>query len=173
MAASFISSQARNVACWYIAPFRCLAEVSPKRGPATSEPVIGFAVSVTRSGRRGLCDLPDRLSAAKSCWSSLRANGSRECAPDDRLREAIQLGAAMKDGRRFAPRNDRCLPFESQIGEPVTVSSSLRAQGPITTAALVEVEAVSHRAKIREAATPIGNRCPLLVLDVGRNRCSA
>jgi hypothetical protein len=25
--------------------------------------------------------------------SSLRANGSRECAPDDRLREAIHLAA--------------------------------------------------------------------------------
>jgi len=38
--------------------------------------------------------------------SSLRANGSRECAPDDRLREAIH--GARKGGllRRFAPRND-------------------------------------------------------------------
>jgi hypothetical protein len=39
---------------------------------------------------------------------SLRANGSRERAPDDRLREAIQLAARKKAGllRRFAPRND-------------------------------------------------------------------
>src|SRR5476651_1641224 len=38
---------------------------------------------------------------------SLRATGSRECAPDDRLREAIQL-CSKKAGllRRFAPRND-------------------------------------------------------------------
>src|ERR1700738_4190391 len=38
---------------------------------------------------------------------SLRANGSRECAPDDRLRKAIHK-VAKKDGllRRFAPRND-------------------------------------------------------------------
>ena len=38
---------------------------------------------------------------------SLRANGSRECAPDDRLREAIHK-ATRKYGllRRFAPRND-------------------------------------------------------------------
>src|SRR6266849_2360828 len=38
--------------------------------------------------------------------SSLRANGSRECAPDDRLREAIH--GARKGGllRRFAPKND-------------------------------------------------------------------
>jgi len=37
----------------------------------------------------------------------LRANGSRECAPDDRLREALHL-IASKNGllRRFAPRND-------------------------------------------------------------------
>src|SRR5260370_24983632 len=40
--------------------------------------------------------------------SSLRANGSRECAPDDRLREAIHGAAQRKNGllRRFAPRND-------------------------------------------------------------------
>src|SRR6266446_838088 len=54
--------------------------------------------------------------------SSLRANGSRECAPDDRLREAIHVTAVRhcerseaihvtpkrKYGllRRFAPRND-------------------------------------------------------------------
>jgi len=39
---------------------------------------------------------------------SLRANGSRECAPDDRLREAIHRAATRKNGllRRFAPRND-------------------------------------------------------------------
>jgi hypothetical protein len=33
-------------------------------------------------------DGPDLL-----VFSSLRANGSRECAPDDRLREAIHLAA--------------------------------------------------------------------------------
>src|SRR5712691_7765414 len=53
--------------------------------------------------------------------TSLRANGSHECAPDDRLREAIHrpgrhcerseaihLAAQRKNGllRRFAPRND-------------------------------------------------------------------
>src|SRR5258706_8054150 len=39
---------------------------------------------------------------------SLRANGSRECAPDDRLREAIHGRNKKKDGllRRYAPRND-------------------------------------------------------------------
>src|SRR6202022_5078952 len=40
---------------------------------------------------------------------SLRANGSRECAPDDMLREAIQnCFATEKTGllRRSAPRND-------------------------------------------------------------------
>src|SRR5712671_3062731 len=38
--------------------------------------------------------------------TSLRANGSRECAPDDRLREEIHL-TAKEDGllRRFTPRN--------------------------------------------------------------------
>jgi hypothetical protein len=40
---------------------------------------------------------------------SLRANGSRECAPDDRLREAIHRRAKKEDGllRRFAPLRKR------------------------------------------------------------------
>src|SRR6267154_508784 len=40
--------------------------------------------------------------------SSLRANGSRDCAPDDKLREAIHATAQALNGllRRFAPRND-------------------------------------------------------------------
>src|SRR5258708_5383656 len=42
---------------------------------------------------------------ARSPQPSLRANGSRECAPDDRLREAIHVPAYRIDGllRRFAP----------------------------------------------------------------------
>jgi hypothetical protein len=32
---------------------------------------------------------------------SLRANGSRECAPDDRLREAIQLLCSDKEKRKL------------------------------------------------------------------------
>src|ERR1700694_6351779 len=50
-----------------------------------------------------------RAAGMRRCvWSSLRANGSRECAPDDRLREAIHLAAQRKNGllRRCAPRND-------------------------------------------------------------------
>ena len=45
---------------------------------------------------------------AEARLSSLRANGPRECAPDDRLREAIHGRATKEDGllRRFAPRND-------------------------------------------------------------------
>jgi hypothetical protein len=39
---------------------------------------------------------------------SLRSNGSRECAPDDRLREAIHSQSNGDNGLlcRFAPRND-------------------------------------------------------------------
>jgi Family of unknown function (DUF5989) len=36
----------------------------------------------------------------------LRANGSRECAPDDKLREAIHCSGKAGLLRRFAPRND-------------------------------------------------------------------
>jgi hypothetical protein len=51
-----------------------------------------------------------RLSAGGSKESSLRgANGSRERAPDDRLREAIHLAMERKNGllRRFAPLRKR------------------------------------------------------------------
>jgi hypothetical protein len=37
---------------------------------------------------------------------SLRATGSRECAPDDRLREAIHLAAQRKNGLLRCARND-------------------------------------------------------------------
>jgi hypothetical protein len=48
-----------------------------------------------------------RSSTALRSLPSLRATGSRECAPDDRLREAIH-SAHWRDGllRRVAPRND-------------------------------------------------------------------
>jgi hypothetical protein len=43
---------------------------------------------------------------AEGSLSSLRANGSRECAPDDRLREAIQnLQQLLDCFVAFAPRN--------------------------------------------------------------------
>ena len=61
-------------------------------------------------------------------YTSLRANGSRECAPDDRLREAIHFAAQRKNGllRRFrlrslsyggqvAPRNDGKLHPDSFV----------------------------------------------------------
>jgi len=41
---------------------------------------------------------------------SLRANGSRECAPDDRLREAIHLAAQRKNGLLRFARNDGSAP---------------------------------------------------------------
>ena len=41
--------------------------------------------------------------------ASLRANGSRECAPDDRLREAIHIAARKEEWIAFASlRNDGC-----------------------------------------------------------------
>src|SRR4051812_2624772 len=48
------------------------------------------------------------LSACRSNLPSLRATGSRACAPDDKLREAIHSSFLRRDGllRRFAPRND-------------------------------------------------------------------
>jgi hypothetical protein len=45
---------------------------------------------------------------------SLQAAGSRECAPDDRLREAIHLAAQRKNGLLRCARND----VESQCHTP-------------------------------------------------------
>jgi hypothetical protein len=40
------------------------------------------------------------------CAPSLRANGSRECAPDDRLREAIHVSVMPRHGLLRYARND-------------------------------------------------------------------
>jgi hypothetical protein len=59
-------------------------------------------------------------SRRRSLSTSLRANGSRECAPDDKLREAIHLASPQKNGllRRFAPRNDGGIGVKWQINSP-------------------------------------------------------
>jgi hypothetical protein len=72
-------------------------------------------------GQRLVCAVPTSILFEQrlALSPSLRANGSRECAPDDRLREAIHFAAQRKSGllRRFrlrslsysgqvAPRND-------------------------------------------------------------------
>src|SRR5712664_2751792 len=85
---------------------------------------------------------------------SLRANGSRECAPDDRLCEAIHRAAQRKNGllRRFAPRN-ASLQFRydfalaAQCARGVDESPAQRGRGerrvpvaPAASCALVLVE---------------------------------
>jgi hypothetical protein len=46
------------------------------------------------------------LKRRRSPTPSLRANGSRECAPDDRLREAIHSFFTRRDGLLRGARND-------------------------------------------------------------------
>jgi hypothetical protein len=72
-----------------------------RRGPSVLTVVDGFV----RYERRWLW-VP--AFAGTTFDPSLRANGSRECAPDDRLREAIHSQSNGDNGllRRFAPRND-------------------------------------------------------------------
>jgi hypothetical protein len=66
---------------------------------------------------------------------SLRANGSRECAPDDRLREAIHLAEKkVWNLRRFAPRNDgpnykRAFAFSRRDAPEVFDESSAPMEG--------------------------------------------
>ena len=50
------------------------------------------------------------MTQARSPSTSLRANGSRECAPDDRLREAIQLVACSPDERSDIRGGVRVVP---------------------------------------------------------------
>jgi hypothetical protein len=67
--------------------------------PRPSTPTIGVSGILGRPVKPG-----------DDSWdeTSLRANGSRECAPDDRLSEAIHCHTNKEAGllRRFAPRND-------------------------------------------------------------------
>jgi hypothetical protein len=61
--------------------------------------------------------------------TSLRANGSRECVPDDRLREAMHLAATERKLDCFAP-----LLAETVILRFRGVSSTLRLLDSITDA---------------------------------------
>jgi len=59
--------------------------------------------------RRGEADRHTReggYPVRRGLSTSLRANGSRECAPDDRLREAIHVTAQRKNGLLRFARND-------------------------------------------------------------------
>jgi hypothetical protein len=51
----------------------------------------------------------------------LRATGSRECAPNDKLREAIQSSSSSGLLRRYAPRND-----DKQKSEEIMSQSAKR-----------------------------------------------
>src|SRR6266852_7427070 len=74
--------------------------------PAFSTPSLGGRFINASGALRGEGEVVSGIRG-----TSLRANGSRECAPEDRLREAIHLSSyafTWRDGllRRFAPRND-------------------------------------------------------------------
>jgi len=59
--------------------------------------------------RPGLALISEQVIVETMTTTSLRANGSRECAPDDRLREAIHAATRGKNGCfvAYAARNDR------------------------------------------------------------------
>src|SRR5258708_33495301 len=82
----------------------CAAAAGTKAArTARSKPASAISISISISTCASGASV-DR----ESQLPSLRANGWRECAPDDRLREAIHLAARKKAGllRRYAPRND-------------------------------------------------------------------
>ena len=72
-------------------------------------------VVVTDKGCQVITLFPGRRAADRQSvlTPSLRANGSRECAPDDRLREAIHRAASQSVDCfvAFAPRNDEVQEF--------------------------------------------------------------
>src|SRR5712664_617262 len=82
----------------------------PSKMPSAMVAPVIFVGFVPRAG----ITLEDNQASFGPCWpddattdsASLRANGSRECAPDDRLREAIHAARQAGLLRRVAPRND-------------------------------------------------------------------
>src|SRR5260370_4921775 len=81
----------------------CAAALGTKAArtePSKPASAISISISISTCASGASVDRESQL-------PSLRANGSRECAPDDRLREAIHLAARKKAGvlRRYAPRN--------------------------------------------------------------------
>ena len=87
-----------------VLPTRCTRGCGCSGPPAFPAPSEGEGfMHHPGASRRGNAKL--RLESKRR---QLRANGSRERAPDDRLRAAIHLAASRKNGllRRFAPRND-------------------------------------------------------------------
>jgi hypothetical protein len=54
----------------------------------------------------------------RSLSTSLRATGSRECAPDDKLREAIHVATQRKNGLLRYARNDGGIGVKSQSIRP-------------------------------------------------------
>ena len=92
------------VTCSYAFLF-CIRGYGCAERPAFPAPSLFFEGDL--DAKLGRCS---RRGKAKLCVKpapSLRANGSRECAPDDRLREAIQR-LTQNSGllRSYAPRND-------------------------------------------------------------------
>ena len=86
----------------------------PGEGLRTIDRPRPLTPTLSHKGRGGApppVQVPDsifKLQRQFNCRAVLRANGSRECAPDDRLHEAIHRAAQRKNGllRRCAPRND-------------------------------------------------------------------
>ena len=90
------------------------------------EVCVNFAPSEKTEGAGS--DRPARIQASPP---SLRANGSRECAPDDKLSEAIHATTQRQNGlpRRFAPRNDGLTAERLQEG---ALSRKYGSTGPCT-----------------------------------------
>src|SRR6267378_6025790 len=70
--------------------------VRPRPRPKNNRPIAGSPSRICRvrrrrSTRRWQRSQPELRACNEKLKPSLRANGSRECAPDDRVREAIQL----------------------------------------------------------------------------------
>src|SRR5262249_13017078 len=74
-----------------------------------------------------------RCARSRVSSSSLRANGSRECAPDDRLREAIHAAARgeLDCFVAVAPRNDGKKPAGGGLHLTPTLRRSFTGQPSI------------------------------------------
>jgi hypothetical protein len=107
-----------------------------------------------------------RIQFSNSLGPSLRANGSRECAPDDRLREAIHSRAMKEAGllRRFRLRS---LSYGGQVAR-----NDVRIRARILAARCARAMQEPFSLEMRAWGTPGAHRTHSLACEMGSEHTS-
>jgi len=114
---------------------------SPTRGEGAHRRLRKFSIPFSNSHDNSIVE------------PSLRANGSRECAPDDRLHEAIHLAARRKNGLLRFARNDVTL----------IPDTTLRPRGAMRPSCAFISRPLEGVRECRVPAAPIAPRAKLVV----------